>query len=131
MATSPDISTAEREHGTQLAPRFDAAGLIAAVVCDATSGEVLVVAFMNEEALARTIKTKLVHFWSRSRKSLWMKGETSRNTLRVQEMRIDCDQDAVVIRAIPAGPICHTGARGCFYRRVDLEGDEPILTPVA
>ncbi|WP_427968933.1 phosphoribosyl-AMP cyclohydrolase [Altererythrobacter sp.] len=111
----------ERETGTAFMPKFDDRGLLTAVVTDAGSGEVLMVAFMNEEALAMTRETGLAHFWSRSRQSLWQKGETSGNVLKVERILVDCDQDALVVQAIPAGPACHTGARSCFYRH--LEGD--------
>lgn len=103
-------------------PKFDAKGLLTAVVVDAKSGEVLMVAFMDEEALRATRTSGLAHFHSRSRNSLWMKGETSGNTLSVLEILVDCDQDAIVLRCDAAGPTCHTGARTCFFRR--LEGDE-------
>ncbi|MBY0581588.1 MAG: phosphoribosyl-AMP cyclohydrolase [Sphingomonas sp.] len=116
-----------RETSRSLDPRFDANGLITAVVTDHRSGSVLMVAHMNAEALAATQASGVAHFWSRSRQTLWRKGETSGNELRVIEMRIDCDQDAVWIIADPAGPACHTGARSCFYRRID--GD--ALAPVA
>lgn len=117
------ITTEERERGSQLLPKFDENGLLSAVVQDGQSGEVLVVAFMNEAALERTLATRRVHFWSRSRQSLWMKGETSGNVLEVLEVRIDCDQDAVVISARPAGPTCHTGEGSCFYRQIETLGD--------
>ena len=103
------------------APRFDAAGLLTAVAVDAESGAVLMLAHMDAEALAKTRETGLDHFHSRSRGRLWMKGEESGNTLRVREILVDCDQDALVLRVDPAGPACHTGARSCFYRV--LEGD--------
>lgn len=116
----------ERESGGALDPRYDAAGLITAVVTDHASGEVLMVAHMNAQALALTRETGIAHFWSRSRKSLWKKGETSGHVLMVRDMRIDCDQDAIWLRAEPAGPACHTGARSCFYRRVAPDGLERI-----
>ena len=127
---NPDILTSdERERGAQFAPKFDAGGLLTAVVVDSVSGEVLVVAHMNAEALAHTRASGLVHFFSRSRGRLWMKGETSGHTLRVEEIRVDCDQDALVIRATPAGPTCHTGAASCFYRRLDpYAPDDTALT---
>lgn len=109
----------ERETGPAFMPKFDDRGLLTAVVTDAGSGEVLMVAFMNEEALAKTRETGLAHFWSRSRQSLWQKGETSGNVLRVEQILVDCDQDALVLQATPAGPACHTGARSCFYRRLE------------
>ena len=115
------------EQGTRLTPRFDAAGLVTAVVSDAATGEVLMLAHMNQEALDRTIASGEAWFWSRSRQAMWKKGETSGNVLRVVEMRIDCDQDAIWIKADPAGPACHTGERSCFYRRID--GDRLVPEP--
>jgi phosphoribosyl-AMP cyclohydrolase len=108
--------------GTSLAPKFDAAGLIVAIVTDAGTGEVLMVAHMNAEALARTIATGDAWFFSRSRNALWRKGETSGNTLAVAEMRVDCDQDAILlkVRVAGAGVVCHQGYRSCFYRSVPL-----------
>ena len=97
-------------------PRFDAAGLLTAVAIDVASGAVLMLAHMDAEALARTRETGFAHFHSRSRGRLWMKGEESGNTLRVVEIRVDCDQDAIVLRVEAAGPACHTGAATCFYR---------------
>lgn len=108
-----------RETGTVLQPKWDANGLITGVVTDAVTGELLMVAHLNEEALALTQSTREAHFWSRSRGRIWKKGEESGNVLRVVELRIDCDQDALWIRAEPAGPACHTGAQSCFYRRVE------------
>lgn len=107
---------------TQFQPRFDAQGLLSAVVVDAADRRVLMVAFMDSEALAKTRETGLAHFHSRSRGRLWCKGETSGNVLRVVEILVDCDQDALVLVAEPAGPTCHTGAASCFFRR--LEGSE-------
>lgn len=109
----------DRETGTTLAPKYDAQGLVTAVVTDAGSGEPLMVAHMNAEALALTVASGEAHFWSRSRRRLWRKGETSGHVLRVVEIRVDCDQDALWLRAEPAGPACHTGARSCFYRRLE------------
>lgn len=108
-----------RETGTALNPKWGADGLITGVVTDANSGELLMVAHLNGEALALTQSTGEAHFWSRSRGRIWKKGEESGNVLRVVELRIDCDQDALWIKAEPAGPACHTGARSCFYRRVE------------
>ena len=115
-----------RETGLALDPKFDAAGLVTAVVTDATSGEVLMVAHMNAEAIAATRATGAAHFWSRSRQALWRKGETSGNGLRVRELRVDCDQDAIWVIAEPAGPACHTEARSCFYRRIGADGLERV-----
>ncbi|WP_353203428.1 phosphoribosyl-AMP cyclohydrolase [Sphingomonas sp.] len=110
-----------RETTLDLAPKYDAAGLITAVASDRSTGELLMLAHMNAEALKRTVETGEAHFWSRSRAALWKKGETSGNILRVTDIRIDCDQDAVWLIVDPVGPACHTGARSCFYRRI--EGD--------
>ncbi len=109
-------------------PRFDAQGLLTAVVTDAASGVLLMVAHMDAQALAETRRTGFAHFWSRSRKRLWMKGETSGHRLAVEEIRVDCDQDALWLIARPSGPACHTGAVSCFYRRVGAEGLERIDT---
>ena len=111
----------ELEAGSRFMPRFDAAGLLTAVVQHAETGEVLMVAFMDAEALERTRESGLAHFHSRSRGRLWMKGETSGNVLKVQAILVDCDQDALVIKALPGGPACHTGARSCFYRALDSD----------
>lgn len=115
-----------RDTGLTLDPRYDANGLVTAVVVD-RAGQPLMVAHMNDEALRLTIESREAHFWSRSRGRLWKKGETSGNVLRVVELRIDCDQDALWVVAEPAGPACHTGAYSCFFRRI--EGDR--LVPVA
>jgi phosphoribosyl-AMP cyclohydrolase len=110
---------AELEEGFLFAPRFDAAGLVTCVATDARSGEVLMVAHMNDEALRKTIETGDAWYYSRSRKKLWRKGETSGHVQRVVEMRTDCDQDAVWIRVEQSGGgACHTGRRSCFYRAV-------------
>jgi phosphoribosyl-AMP cyclohydrolase / phosphoribosyl-ATP pyrophosphohydrolase len=103
-------------------PTWDAQGLCPAIVQDATSGAVLMMAWMNRASLDLTRQTGEVHFWSRSRGALWKKGESSGNVLRVVELRIDCDADTILVRAEPAGPACHTGAETCFYR--GLDGDE-------
>ena len=113
---------AEREQGRAFLPKFESAGLLSAVVQHADDGEVLMVAFMDREALDKTRETGLAHFHSRSRGRLWMKGETSGHVLRVRQILVDCDQDALVLKAMPEGPACHTGARSCFYRALD--GDE-------
>ena len=98
-------------------PAYDERGLVPCVVQDATVGTVLMVAWMNAEALRLTCETRVVHFWSRSRGALWKKGETSGNTLALVELRIDCDRDTILVRATPAGPTCHTGATSCFFTR--------------
>ncbi len=113
--------TEQFEESRALAPRFDADGLVTCVATDAKSGDVLMVAHMNREALERTIATGEAHYYSRSRRALWRKGESSGHTQRVVEMRIDCDQDAVWIKVEQAGAgACHTGRRSCFYRAVPL-----------
>ncbi len=109
----------EIETSLALTPRYDANGLIAAVAQDAHSGEVLMVAWMNAEALRLTMETGNATYWSRSRGKLWRKGEESGHTQRVVEMRIDCDQDAVLLRVEQLGAACHTGAPACFYRRIE------------
>ncbi len=119
MSPFPQASSKhDLERGQTLAPRFDASGLIAAVAVDAESGEVLMLAWMNAEALALTLGTGEAHYYSRSRQALWKKGETSGQVQIVRELRIDCDQDAVWIKVEPQGDggACHTGARSCFYR---------------
>jgi phosphoribosyl-AMP cyclohydrolase len=114
-------STAEVEEGRALTPKFDRDGLVTCVATDAASGDVLMVAHMNAEALKRTIETGQAHYFSRSRQKLWRKGETSGHGQRVVEMRIDCDQDAVWIKVVQDGDgACHTGRRSCFYRAVPL-----------
>lgn len=118
--------TDTRDTGLTLDPKFDAAGLITAVVTDAATGEVLMVAHMNADALAATRESGEAVFWSRSRQALWRKGETSGNVLKVRDIRIDCDQDAVWLLCDPAGPACHTGARSCFFRRIGEDGLEPV-----
>jgi phosphoribosyl-ATP pyrophosphohydrolase/phosphoribosyl-AMP cyclohydrolase len=112
-------------------PAFDDRGLLPAVVQDAVSGAVLMVAWMNGEALRKTRDTGLVWFWSRSRKALWQKGETSGNVLQLVELRLDCDADAVLVRARPTGPVCHTGKQACFFRRIDGEEDEGLAAVTA
>lgn len=120
-------ATVDRElPGTPFLPKFDEKGLLTAVVVDGDSGAVLMVAFMDDEALQATRATGEAHFHSRSRGRLWKKGESSGNVLTVLEILVDCDQDALVLRCKPAGPTCHTGAVSCLYRR--LEGD--LLQPV-
>jgi len=113
-------AAAELEEGLALTPKFDADGLVTCVATDAGSGDVLMVAHMNAEALARTIATGEAWYYSRSRRALWRKGETSGHTQRVVEMRIDCDQDAVWIKVQQTIAACHTGRLSCFYRAVPL-----------
>lgn len=120
--TPPDPSPPDLEQGAILTPRFDRDGLIAAVATDAATGEVLMLAWMNADALRLSIGTGTAHFWSRSRAKIWKKGEESGNLLRIEEMRVDCDQDAIwmKVRVEGAGVACHTGARSCFYRIVPI-----------
>ena len=119
---STAASKAELEEGTIFTPRFAPDGLIVCVTTDAHTGAVLMVAYMNEEALRLTIETGLAHYWSRSRKSLWRKGDTSGQVQTVTEMRTDCDQDAVLLKVTVGGDgdSCHTGRKSCFYRRVEM-----------
>jgi phosphoribosyl-AMP cyclohydrolase len=110
------------ELGTELTPRFDANGLVTAVVTDAESGEVLMLAHMNADALARSIETGIATYWSRSRQEIWVKGETSGNRQHIVELRVDCDQDAVLLKVTVegAGAACHRGYRSCFYRAIPV-----------
>ncbi len=109
-------------------PRFDSQGLVTAVAVDRASGRLLMLAHMNEQAITQTRATGLAHFWSRSRRALWQKGETSGHVLRVVEIRVDCDQDALELVVDPAGPACHTGATSCFYRRLTRAGTLERIT---
>jgi phosphoribosyl-AMP cyclohydrolase len=117
----------QRDTTDKFLPRFDAAGLVTAIVTDAATGVLLMVAHMNQDAIDRSVATGQAHFWSRSRAALWRKGETSGNGLTLVEMRVDCDQDALLLRVDPAGPACHTGRRSCFYRRVEADGTLTFL----
>jgi phosphoribosyl-AMP cyclohydrolase len=108
------------------APKFDANGLLTAVVVDAANKAVLMVAFMDEEALTATRETGLAHFHSRSRGRLWKKGESSGHFLKIERVLVDCDQDALVLECTPAGPTCHTGMDTCFYRVLDGEALRPV-----
>lgn len=131
MTPFPQLASAhDLERGGTLAPRFDASGLIAAIAIDADRGEVLMLAWMNAEALALTIETGQAHYYSRSRQALWKKGETSGQVQTVVEIRVDCDQDAVLLKVRPQGDggACHVGFRSCFYRVVEDGGlvERPI-----
>lgn len=134
----PRGNSRDIEQGAEFTPRLDGDGLIGAIVTDRASGEVLMFAFMNEEAFAATLTTGHAHFWSRSRGKLWKKGEESGNLLRVHEIRTDCDQDVLwVVASLEGdGVACHTGARSCFYRRVATAEDgalrlENVATPTS
>ena len=117
---SAPAGSADLEEGSAFTPKFDADGLVTCVATDAASGEVLMLAHMNAEALAKTIATGEAWYYSRSRHTLWKKGETSGHVQRVVEMRVDCDQDAVWIKVEQVTAACHTGRRSCFYRAVPL-----------
>ena len=135
-APSPDKQVLEE--GIAFTPKFGTDGLVTAIVTDARDGMLLMVAHMNAEALALTLETGIAHYWSRSRNALWKKGETSGNLQRVEEIRTDCDQDAIWLKVKVAGhdATCHTGRRSCFYRTVGfkdgkatlaLDGSEPLF----
>ena len=121
---SPRLSVEQVEEGTELAPKFDSHGLLPVVTTDAATGEVLMLGYMNDEALAKTIETGQAHYWSRSRQCLWHKGATSGFVQTVVEMRVDDDQDSIWLRVqIEGGASCHVGYRSCFYRSVPLGGE--------
>src|SRR5579863_7368693 len=124
----PPGTAAELEEGAALTPKFDADGLVTCVATDAASGDVLMVAHMNAEALKKTITTGEAWYFSRSRQALWKKGETSGHSQRVVEMRTDCDQDAIWIRVEQSGAACHTGRHSCFYRKVEAADDGARLS---
>jgi phosphoribosyl-AMP cyclohydrolase len=133
MQFSTAASKAELEEGAIFTPRFDDNGLIVCVTADAHTGAVLMVAYMNEEALRLTIDSGLAHYWSRSRKSLWRKGDTSGQVQTVTEIRTDCDQDAILLRVVVGGGdgnSCHTGRKSCFYRRLDTPSGSRLLFDV-
>ena len=119
MSTSADTHDHDREEGLAFQPKFDASGLLTCVATDAVTGDVLMVAHMNDEALRKTIATGDAWYYSRSRKALWRKGESSGHTQSVVEMRMDCDQDAIWIRVEQIGAACHTGRHSCFYRKIE------------
>ncbi len=120
MSSSEDIARVEQ--GGEFLPRFDAHGLVTAVAVDYRSGALLMLAHMDAEAIAKTLETGFAHFHSRSRGRLWMKGESSGHVLKIVEIRVDCDQDALELRVEPAGPACHTLAPSCFYRALSPDG---------
>ncbi len=113
------MSSSDLDTSLAFTPRFDANGLIPVIAVDAQDGAVLMLAYMNREALDATIATKQATYWSRSRKALWRKGGTSGHTQRVVSLKVDCDQDAVLMTVEQIGPACHTGERSCFYRTID------------
>ena len=124
-AFPPPGARADLEEGVRLTPRFDRDGLVACVTIDARDKTVLMLAWMNAEALRLTIDTGVAHYWSRSRNQLWRKGDTSGQTQKVVAMRTDCDQDAILIEVEPGGDggACHTGRRSCFYRRIEKDAE--------
>lgn len=113
------INPTDQEQGSSFQPRFDDKGLLTAIAMDVDTRSILMLAFMDDEALQKTRETGLAHFHSRSRGKLWLKGETSGHVLRVEEILVDCDQDALLLMVKPAGPACHTGATSCFYRKLN------------
>lgn len=140
FATAADLSHSALEEGTVFAPRFDANGLVSAIAVEAGSNTVLMLAHMNAEALSLTLETGMVHYYSRSRSEIWKKGATSGETQKLIEMRVDCDQDAVllIVEQAGRGAACHTGRKSCFFRRVDVsdgkavlsdKGDKPLFDP--
>ena len=114
---------------TDVSIKFNEQGLLPAILQDAASGEVLMLAWMNAQALELTRRTRQAHFWSRSRGRLWRKGETSGNVQVVEEVRVDCDQDTLLLRVTPAGPACHTGENSCFFRSLELDAPQPAANP--
>ena len=123
MRDQATLDKKDIEEGNLLAPKFDATGLIPVVAQHADTGEILMLAYMNAEALRKTVETRLAHYYSRSRKALWLKGETSGQTQEVADILVDCDQDAVVLKVRPQGDggCCHVGYRSCFFRSVEDE----------
>ena len=130
MADPSGGDRSEREEGSAFQPKFGPDGLATCVAIDAARGDVLMVAHMNEAALKATLETGVVHYWSRSRGALWRKGDSSGQSQRLVEMRVDCDQDAFLafVEVGGDGGACHTGRRSCFYRRVESDGDRARLT---
>lgn len=135
-----DFSADEQETGSSFAPKFDAKGLVTAVAVDKETGAVLMLAHMNAEALSLTLETGMAHYFSRSRSKIWKKGETSGETQKLVEMRVDCDQDAIlmVVQQNGKGAACHTGRKSCFFRVVEksdgkatlrITGDAPLFDP--
>jgi phosphoribosyl-AMP cyclohydrolase len=120
----PSPQKHDLEEGAVFTPRFDSNGLIVCVTQEAATGEILMLAYMNELALQKTLETGVVHYWSRSRNALWRKGDTSGQVQKLVDMRVDCDQDAVLVRVNAGGDgkACHTGRKSCFYRAVSPEG---------
>ena len=124
MSFEAPLAASEQDETRELRPKFNADGLIAAIAQDADTGDVLMLAWMNEAALRATIDTGRGTYWSRSRQALWIKGETSGHTQAVVEIRVDCDQDAVLLKVRQTGGACHTGRASCFYRKLDTNTGE-------
>jgi phosphoribosyl-AMP cyclohydrolase len=122
MTYPPPLSGSAQDETVELRPKFDADGLVAAIAQDADTGEVLMLAWMNASALEQTLATGRAVYWSRSRKELWRKGDTSGHEQHVVEVRVDCDQDAVLLKVRQTGAACHTGRRACFYRIATSSG---------
>jgi len=122
MTFAPPLSGSQQDETVELRPKFDTDGLVAAIAQDADTGEVLMLAWMNAEALQQTIDTGRAVYWSRSRKALWRKGDTSGHKQHIVEIRVDCDQDAVLLKVRQTGAACHTGRRSCFYRIASPDG---------
>ncbi len=128
MSFEAPLAGSEQDETRELRPKFNADGLIAAIAQDADTSDVLMLAWMNEAALRATIDTGRATYWSRSRQALWIKGETSGNTQGVVEIRVDCDQDAVLLKVRQTGGACHTGRASCFYRKLDPNTGELSVT---
>ena len=121
MSFEPPLKGAEQDETTELRPKFNADGLVAAIAQDVETNEVLMLAWMNEAALRATLETGRGTYWSRSRQTLWVKGETSGHTQTVESVQIDCDQDAILLKVRQSGGACHTGRKSCFYRTINPE----------
>jgi phosphoribosyl-AMP cyclohydrolase len=124
MSAQSPLDKKTLEEGDEFAPRFDATGLIVCVTVEAKTREILMVAYMNPEALAKTLETGVAHYWSRSRKSLWRKGDTSGQVQKLLDIRVDCDQDSLLLEVEVGGDgnACHTGRKTCFYRKLEPDG---------
>jgi phosphoribosyl-AMP cyclohydrolase len=127
---APPGDTLALEEGQVFTPKFNADGLISAIVVEDSSSEILMLAYMNDEALRRTLSTGQAWYFSRSRNQLWRKGESSGHTQSVVEIRVDCDQDAVILRVVQTGPACHTNRKSCFYRKVEMQAEGPNLVEI-
>ncbi|MEM7327748.1 MAG: phosphoribosyl-AMP cyclohydrolase [Pseudomonadota bacterium] len=127
MSFDPPLTGSDQDETQELRPRFNADGLITAIAQDADTKDVLMLAWMNADALRATIETGQATYWSRSRQALWVKGETSGHTQSVEQIRIDCDQDAVLLLVRQSGGACHTGRKSCFYRIIDPKSDAHLI----